>query len=148
MQIRGKRTFSGESSLALEHAAWGVGLGLTRPQMGALGRTRATCPRWTAVLCYLGSISFAPKESAFCRISVPKGTMGSKEQPSSFTDRGTEAQGRRRNTEVVCGRIGKKLDSDSLRFLPHPMMEVRAGANASKLQIQKRVVPQSRFRGR
>ena len=61
--------------------------------------------------------------------------MGSKEQPSSFTDRGTEAQGRQRNTEVVCGRTGKKLESDSLRFLPHLVMEVRAGANASKLQI-------------
>ena len=125
---------------------WGC-VSLT-PQVGVLGRAHATCPSWTAVLCRPASIGFAPKELAFCRISVPKGTMGSKEQPSNFTDRETEAQGRRINTEAVCGRIGKKLHSDSLRFLPHPIMEVRVGANASKLQIQKRVVPQSRFRGR
>ena len=71
---------------------WGC-VSLT-PQVGVLGRARATCPSWTAMLCRPGSIGFTSKELAFRRISVPKGTMGSKEQPSNFTDRETEAQGR------------------------------------------------------
>lgn len=62
---------------------------------------------------------------------------GEAEQPSSFTDRELRPREGEETQRWFVAGVERNFDSDSLRFLPHPMMEVRAGANASKLQIQK-----------
>ena len=59
MQIREKCPFSGESSLAQEHTAWGVGLRLTHPSGGRPWQGTCYLPK-------LDSCALSPCFNRFC----------------------------------------------------------------------------------